>query len=253
MKPISAVIITLNEASNIAACIQALQKVAAEILVIDSGSTDGTVALARQLGAKVIESKWQGYAATKNYGNKLASHNWILSIDADEVVSETLAENINALPLDPRHVYSLDRLTNYCGQWIRHSGWYPEWKTRLFHRDSANWEGAFVHEQLKHANSLAVKKLNGKLYHYSYKTYDEHLERIQKYALLSAQAMQAKGQQSTLLKCWGSPILRFFKTLILKTAFLDGKNGWIISIRNAKLVHWKYKYLRDLNKTLQSL
>ncbi len=248
MNRITAVVITYNEASNIEACIIALQKVADEVLIVDSKSTDKTRFIAKKLGAKVIETEWQGYSNTKNFGNKIASNNWILSIDSDEVLSEELINNINELQLDEQKVYALDRLTNYCGQWIKHSGWYPEWKVRLFHRDYTKWEGAFVHEYLKHSKTLSIERIKGKLFHYSYKTKEAHWERIQTYARLSALEMQSKGKQSNIIKMWISPIIRFLKTFFLKMAFLDGKNGWIISIRNAKLVHLKYRILKELNR-----
>ena len=248
MNKISAVVITYNEESNIKSCIIALQKVAAEILIIDSKSEDRTRAIAKNLGAKVVETEWRGYAETKNFGNSIASNDWILSIDSDEILSEELIENIKKLELENDKVYSLDRLTNFCGQWIRHSGWYPEWKVRLFHRSHTKWEGSFVHEKLKYSKSISVQKIQGKLFHYSYKTLEEHWERIEKYARLSALEMQSKGKKSSFLKRWVSPVARFLRTFFLKMGFLDGKNGWIISLRNARLVHLKYRILRELNE-----
>lgn len=248
MNPISAVVITYNEASNIGPCVTALQQVAAEVLIIDSNSMDKTRAIARKLGAKIVETKWQGYAATKNFGNSIASYDWILSIDADEVLSDELIESIKELTLEEQKVYALDRLTNFCGQWIRHSGWYPEWKVRLFHRSHTQWEGEFVHERLAHGKSLSVQKVRGKLFHYSYKTLEDHWERIENYARLSALEMQSQGKRSSFIKLWISPAVRFFKTFFLKLGFLDGKNGWIISVRNARLVHLKYRILRELNR-----
>jgi glycosyltransferase involved in cell wall biosynthesis len=248
MEKISAVVITFNEESNIESCVTALQKVAAEVLIIDSNSTDKTRAIAKKLGATVVETKWQGYAATKNFGNSIATNDWILSIDSDEVLSEELIESIKVLTLDEQKVYALDRLTNYCGQWIKHSGWYPEWKVRLFHRSHTQWEGEFVHEQLVYSRSLSVQKVKGKLFHYSYKTLDDHWERIENYARLSALEMQSKGKESNFVKLWISPAIRFLKTYFLKMGFLDGKNGWIISVRNAKLVHLKYRILQELNR-----
>ncbi len=249
MSAISALIITLNEADNIEACIKSLKPVVAEVLVLDSGSKDQTISIARQLGARVISTEWKGYAATKNYGNSLAAHPWILSIDADEIISEELGESIKNLNLDSKKVYALDRLTNYCGQWIKHSGWYPEWKVRLFHRDSSQWEGDYVHERLKYTEGIKVEKLTGKLFHYSYKSLEDHWDRIEKYAALSAQEMHTNGKRASFIKLWISPMIRFLRTYFIKAGFLDGKNGWIISIRNAQLVHLKYKILRSLHQS----
>ncbi|MFT5765244.1 MAG: glycosyltransferase involved in cell wall biosynthesis [Saprospiraceae bacterium] len=215
---------------------------------MDSNSTDKTRMIAKKLGAKVVETKWRGYAATKNFGNRIALNDWILSIDTDEILSEELIESIKALDLDEQKVYALDRLTNFCGQWIKHSGWYPEWKVRLFHRSHSKWEGKFVHERLVHRNRVSVQKVKGKLLHYSYKTLEDHRERIENYARLSALEMQSEGKQSSFIKLWISPAFRFIKTFFLKMGFLDGKNGWVISVRNASLVHLKYRILRDLNR-----
>lgn len=248
MNKISAVVITYNEASNIGPCVTALLKVVAEVLIIDSNSTDKTRSVAKKLGAKVVETKWLGYAATKNFGNSIATNDWILSIDADEILSDELIESLKSLYLDEQKVYALDRLTNFCGQWIKHSGWYPEWKVRLFHRSHTQWEGEFVHEQLAHDRPLSVQKIKGKLFHYSYKTLEDHWERIENYARLSALEMQSKGKESSFVKLWISPAVRFLKTFFLNMGFLDGKNGWIISVRNAKLVHLKYRILRELNR-----
>lgn len=252
MNQLSAVVITHNEASNIERCVKALLQVAPEVLIIDSNSSDQTGFIARKLGAKVIETEWKGYAGTKNYGNSLATYDWILSIDADEELSTELIQTINHLKLEDQTVYALDRLTNFCGQWIKHSGWYPEWKVRIFQKQYTNWEGAFVHEELRHTSTVNTKKLKGKLFHYSYKTKEDHLRRIERYAKLSAQKLYAQGKQSNFIKLWLSPIVRFLKTIFIKRAFLDGRNGWLISIGNAKLVHLKYKRLRQLYQEMQS-
>lgn len=249
MPKISAVIITHNEEANIEACVTALISTVDEVLIVDSNSDDHTRAIAKKAGAKVIQTNWLGYASTKNFGNALATNDWILSIDADEVLSNELIKSIQNIQLKNDQVYALDRLTNFCGQWIKHSGWYPEWKVRLFNRTTTTWVGKFVHEQLEHQDNPQVKKIQGKLYHYSYKTLDDHWQRIEKYAKLSALEMQSKGKKSNFIKLWISPIVRFIKTFFIKAGFLDGKNGWIISIRNARLVHLKYKLLKALNQS----
>jgi glycosyltransferase involved in cell wall biosynthesis len=246
MIPLTAVIITKNEEANIRACLEPLLELAAEVLVVDSGSTDATVAIAREMGAKVIETQWKGYSATKNFGNSQAKHDWILSIDADEVVSDELKASLLELSPERGTTYALDRLTNYCGTWIRHSGWYPEWKIRLFHREDQYWTGEFVHEILFLPPEIKVRRLTGKLYHYSYKNSEDHLARIERYARLSAAKLHAKGKKTTFVKQWLSPGARFFRTFFLKKGFLDGKAGWTISIRNAWLVYRKYQLLKQL-------
>ena len=246
MAGISAVIISKNESANIARCIQAVTKVVEEVVVVDAMSEDDTAEIARQAGARVIQKKWLGYAQTKNFANNLAIHNWILSIDADEVLSDELIQSIQNIQLTPSTVYSLDRINNFCGQWIKHSGWYPDWKVRLFDRRHAYWVGDFVHEKLKYASDFKIVPLQGYLEHYSYKTHEDHHARIERYTDLAAEEMFKKRQQAYLTKIWISPIFRFLKTYILKMGFLDGKNGLIISKRNALLVHKKYQKLRSL-------
>ena len=145
---LTAVIITHNVAGTIGDCLAAIQEVAGEILVLDSFSDDGTVEICRQYGATLVPQEWLGYSATKNLGNSLARHDWILSIDADEVLSDELVNSLKNLTPEDGVVYALDRLTNYCGKWIRHSGWYPDWKVRLFNRNDVQWQGEFVHETL---------------------------------------------------------------------------------------------------------
>ncbi|MEM9819448.1 MAG: glycosyltransferase family 2 protein [Bacteroidota bacterium] len=246
MFDISAVIITKNEEDNIRACLQALNGVVSEILVVDSMSDDDTVAICRTLGAKVIQTQWKGYAQTKNEANGWARHDWILSIDADEVLSQELAQSIRQLQPKINCVYLVDRLNNFCGQWIKHSGWSPDWKPRLFNRQSTYWDGAYVHEELKVPSQDQRIRLKGQLLHYSYRSLEDHWQRMEKYTQLAATAMYQQGKKATWTKLWLSPLFRFIKTYVLKRGFLDGKNGWIISQRNAVLVHMKYKKLRAL-------
>jgi glycosyltransferase involved in cell wall biosynthesis len=244
----SAVIITKNEADNIARCIQSLLPVTEEILIIDSGSADNTIDIAKGLGAKVIETKWLGYSETKNLGNKAAENDWIISIDADEVVSESLQQSIKNLSPQNNTVYTLNRMTNYCGKWIRHSGWFPDKKVRIFNKKEIYWQGDFVHETLHIPSHYSNFELTGILEHYSYKSLDDHWERLNKYAELSAREMHNKGKKANFIKLYLAPAFRFFRTLVLKKGILDGKEGWIISSRNAYMVRKKYRLLQQLNK-----
>jgi len=246
LAPLTAVIITKDEASNIARCLNSLREVAEEILVIDSGSMDDTVEIARQLGARVVATEWKGYAQTKNFGNNLASNDWILSVDADEVISSELAAEILNLKLTTDEAYRFNRLNNFFGQWIKHSGWFPDWKIRIFDRRNAYWVGAYVHEKLKFSEKVRIKKMEGLLYHYSYQSHEDHWNRIELYSSLSAQELFAKGAKPSWLKQKGGPIFRFFKTFIFQKGFLDGKAGWTISKRAAKTVTLKYEKLNKL-------
>ena len=248
MPKISAVIITKNEAANIALCLQSLQMVVDEILVIDAFSTDKTVSIAKKFGAKVVQKEWEGYSQNKNYGNELAKNNWILSVDADEVLSTELINSIQSLALNKNHVYSINRLNNYCGQWIRYCGWHPDWNNRLFHKEAAKWKGDFVHERLTFSSTIKSIRLEGLLYHYSYQNSADHWQRIERYAQLSAQQLFQDGKKATFLKLWLAPIARFIRTYFIKTGFLDGKLGWTISIRTGYLVRRKYQLLKELKR-----
>lgn len=242
---ISAVVITLNEASNIEACVKALRQVTDDVVIVDAYSADGTPALAEALGARVVQTEWVGYSHNKNLGNQAARHDWILSIDADEALSEELIQSLKALQPQAGAVYELDRLTNYCGKWIRHSGWYPDWKVRLFDRREVRWQGDYVHETLAVPKGFRTVRLKGKLLHYSYKTRSDHWQRIERYAALAAQEMHARGKRATWVKLYLSPAMRFLRTLLLNQAFLDGWAGWVISWSGARLVYRKYRKLRE--------
>ncbi len=244
--PFSAVIITFNVADTIAACLKPLLEVADEVLVLDSFSDDGTVEICQKLGATVIPQAWLGFSQTKNLGNSLAKNDWILSIDADEGLSGELVFSLKNLDPQPGKVYALDRLTNFCGKWIRHSGWYPDWKVRLFDRRQVRWQGDFVHETLAVPPDFQEVKLSGKLLHYSYKDSDDHLRRIEKYARLSAKEQFERGKKATFIKLWLSPVARIFRTYFLKKGFLDGRSGWLISWRNGRMVRRRYEILQAL-------
>ncbi len=248
LRPISAVIITHNVAGTIRPCLEALLKVCGEILVLDSFSDDGTVEICKEMGVRLEPQEWLGYSKTKNLGNEMARYDWILSIDADEVLSEELIAVLNQLIPEAGRVYALDRLTNFCGTWIKHCGWYPDWKVRLFNRKQVSWQGDFVHETLLIPADFQEVKLKGKLFHYSYKDSEDHLRRIEKYARLAAQEQYSKGKKATFAKRWLSPVARFFKTYFLKMGFLDGKAGWLISTRSAYMVRLRYRILQSLWK-----
>lgn len=244
----SAVIITKNESENIAACLKALRQLTDDIIVVDANSTDDTIAIAESLGAKIFPYDWKGYAQNKNYGNAKCKYDWVLSIDADEVLSDELINTLQEISPQKNTVYSLDRITNFCGAWIKHCGWYPDWKPRLFNRHQVQWQGDFVHETLAIPNHFTTQKLKGKLYHYSFKSLEGYEARQEKYAQLSANELFTKGKNASFFLMTFSPMWRFFRTYILKLGFLDGKNGYLISKRSAKMVKQKYRKLKELNE-----
>ncbi len=243
---ISAVIITHNAAHTLEPCLAVLKQVCHEVLVLDSFSNDGTAEICKKSGARLVLQEFLGYSQTKNLGNSMAGNDWILSLDADEVLSDELIATIKELKPEEGKVYALDRLTNYCGKWIYHSGWYPDWKVRLFNRQHVKWQGDFVHETLHIPSGFQEVKLQGKLFHYSYRDGDDHLQRMKKYAWLSAREQFEKGKRATFSKQWLSPPARFLRTYFLKKGFLDGREGWVISLRNAKMLRWRYGFLKKL-------
>lgn len=241
----SVVVITRNEADNIGPCLNALLQVSNDVWVADSHSTDATPRIVRKKGAQLRSVEWKGYAATKNEANAWCQNDWILSIDADEVLSETLIQTLQNWEPRENTVYLLDRMTNYCGTWVRHSGWYPDWKPRLFDRRKVQWEGAFVHETLAIPSHFQHQKLPGKLWHYSYRSAEDHLQRIEKYARLWAEEQFSRGRKWSPWKAVLSPAWRFLQTYLLKGGWRDGKAGWLISTRNAWMVRRRYTLLKE--------
>jgi glycosyltransferase involved in cell wall biosynthesis len=248
MSSISAVIITYNESANIARCISSLKNVVDEITVSDSNSTDDTKNIAEQLGAKVFVRAFEGYGATKNFANNQATNNWIFSIDADEELDKNLADYILSIKphLNETTVYECQRLNNYCGTWIKHGGWYPDKKVRLFNKQHVKWDLAEVHETLEIPAHYNKKLLNGKLLHYSYTSVAGHLSKIEKYSTRGAEEAFKKGKKSSWVKLYLSPAFRFIRDYIFKLGFLDGKYGFIIAKLTAKEVYLKYKKLKVL-------
>jgi len=250
MNALSVVIITFNEKDNIARCISSVKKIADEIIVLDSNSTDGTNEIASSLGASVFQHPFQGYAAQKNHATSLARNNWILSLDADEEVSPTLLASISDTLQNPRHtVYQMPRLTSYCGHWIRHCGWYPDRQTRLFDRNTGKWKELSVHEYWE-SNDPGQKKglLHGDLLHYSFNSVADHLRTIDRYTQLAATDAAAKGKSATLLKIILSPFWHFFSEYFLKLGFLDGYYGFVVCRLSAYSAYIKYTRIRQLAK-----
>lgn len=244
--PVSAVIITFNEERNIGRCLDSLKGVADEILVVDSFSVDRTEEICRSRGVAFHSKEWLGYSEQKNYANQLASNNWILSLDADEELSEELKNAILALKKkgEPR-VARFARLTNYCGHWVRHGGWYPDYKVRMFDRRKVKWQG-IIHEELKGFSEEEVLLLKGDCLHYSYYTIGDHYRQTEKFTTLSAREMFAKGKKPGFLKLYISPIAKFINDYFFRLGFLDGKTGFVIAKISAGATRMKYKKLKEL-------
>lgn len=243
MNQLTAVIITYNEERNIARCLQSIHTIADEVVVVDSLSTDRTQEICGQFGVRFVSHPWEGYAPQKNYAHTLASHDLILSMDADETLSEELIASIAEVKKqDVEHkVFSMNRLMNYCGTWIHHGGWYPETKIRIFDRRYAEWENLKVHEVLKYPADFEVVHLKGDILHYSYYTVEEHQRQFDKFATLWAEGAYERGKKVTMAGAYLHAFWRFVRDYIFKAGFLDGRYGWIIAKINADNVLQKYK------------
>ena len=226
---LSIVIITYNEAKNLTNCLYSALQIADEVLVIDAFSTDDTPKIAAHFGVRFEQRQWKNFSDAKNYGNSLATYPWILSLDADEVLSDALVSSIRALKETGfSGVYSLDRWNNYYGHFLKHSGVYPDYKPRLFHKNEAYWHGDFVHETLK--TSEKPQKIKGALLHYSIKDVGDHLLRLHKYSDLEADMLFLKGKKSGVLPIVFAPIVKFLKTYFWHLGILDGVSGLVVSV-----------------------
>lgn len=241
MVKISATIITLNEERNVARAIESL-RCADEIVVVDSGSTDRTVEIAQNLGARVVESSWPGYANQKNHAASHAANDWILSIDADESLSEALEAEIWRLKKSGPDcdAYTMPRMAKYLGRWIRHSGWYPDRKVRLYDRRKATWVGKFVHESVTVSGKLG--HLDANLLHFTCDSLSEHLRTMDRYTTLAAQQLLESGEKPTYARILITPPWTFFQTYVLKLGFLDGPEG--LAIANMAALYNFVKYAK---------
>jgi glycosyltransferase involved in cell wall biosynthesis len=236
---ISATIITYNEERNIARAIESL-RCCDEIVVVDSGSSDRTVELATKLGARIVESPWPGYAKQKNVAADRASHDWILSLDADEALSEGLEAEIWQIKKNgPKYdAYIMPRLAKYLGQWIYHSGWFPDKKVRLYHRDKAQWTGEYVHESV--AVNGTIGHLEGRILHYTCDSLSEHLRTLDRYTTLAAEQIIAQRKRVTLWHLAVDPAWTFVRTYIFHLGFMDGFEGLAIAYMAAFYNFLKY-------------
>ncbi|MEW6131171.1 MAG: glycosyltransferase family 2 protein [Acidobacteriota bacterium] len=243
---ISATLITLNEEENIQAAIESLA-FADEIIVVDSESHDRTLEIARRFTDKIFTQKFLGYAAQKNFAADQATHDWIFNLDADERITRELAEAIERLKQSeniPESAFAMPRKVFYLGKWIKHSGWYPDYKIRLYNRQQARWEGDYVHESVKTTGE--VKKLTGDILHYTVNSASEHHLRIDRYTTLAAREAFSKNQRATFFSIALSPVVTFVKTYVFKLGFLDGVQGLSIAYFAAQYVFLKKIKLWEL-------
>lgn len=246
---ISAVVITLNEEKRLEPALKSLEGVASEIIIVDAYSSDGTLEIAKKYTRKVFQRKWANFSDQKNFGNSKASYPWILSLDADERLSPELCREIIALKNkeEPQcSGFSMPRQVFYLGKWIRHSGWYPDRKIRLFHKDKARWEGEFVHEELVIKGE--VKKLKDSIHHFTYPNIKEHLNRINSFSELGAKKLYAQKKKCRWYHLLFFPFFRFVKSYVWKGGFMDGFPGLVISVLNGYAIFIRYAKLKEIWK-----
>ena len=246
---LSVVIITFNEEKNIGRCIDSVKNVADEIIVVDSCSTDKTTEIARSKGADVKLQPFLGYVEQKNLALKVASNNYVLSLDADEVLDKALEASINEAKNDFKFkAYSMNRCTNYCGKFIRHGAWYPDRKLRLIDKRNAYWGGINPHDRLELKEKSPVKHLKGDILHYSYNSIEEHVQQNNKFSTISAETYFKRGKRTNIFKMIVHPFWAFFLGYILRGGFLDGFYGFVVALHVAHLSFLKHAKLYHKQK-----
>ncbi len=240
MANVSAILITKNEIQNLPACLEGLSW-CIEIIVVDSGSTDGSVALARHLGARVVSRPdWVGFGPQKNRALDLAQGDWVFSIDADERVTPALAEEIQSAVqrADAPDAFSIPRLSSYCGQYMRHGGWYPDRVVRLFRRGQARFSDDIVHESLQVQGR--VGQLHNDLIHISYRSLDDVLEKMNRYSSAGAEKLATRGRRASLATALGKSLWAFIRTYLIRRGFLDGRLGFVLACGIAHETWYRY-------------
>jgi len=254
---LSVCIITLNEEANLARTLESVKQIADEIIVVDSGSTDETVSIAQSYGAKVFIEQWKGFAPQKNSSLAKASHDWILSLDADEEVSQELAASIQQLlkfeETPPRFEgYRMGRRNMYLNRWIRRSGYYPDRKLRLIRRGAAEFELRAVHEDMKMARPTGL--LEGDLIHHAYPRLENFIEHANRYSSLGAEMTVAQKKAGfSLVNIIFRPLVRFIYGYFFRGGFLDGPEGLLVHITHASYVSWKYAKAWELSRNKDSM
>jgi glycosyltransferase involved in cell wall biosynthesis len=249
MTKISAVIITFNEERNIVRCLQSLEGIADEIVVVDSYSTDATEKLCKSFNVRFLQHPFEGYMQQKSWACSQAKFDFILQLDADEQLSEELKRSVLTVKADWRaDGYSFNRLTNYIGKWIRHCGWYPDAKLRLWDRRKGAWSGINLHESVKMNNDAVVAKLEGDLLHFSYYSIQQHLNQINSFTEIAAKEGVAKGKNTSFFVIVFKTIWKFKRDYIFKLGFLDGYYGFVVCAMSAYTVFVRYLKMRELKK-----
>jgi glycosyltransferase involved in cell wall biosynthesis len=241
MEKLSVVIITYNEEKNIGRCIESVKSIADEILILDSNSTDNTVAIAESRGAIVKQESFKGFIQMKNRAVELAGNDYILSLDADEALDPLLSDSIRKAKENFKYrAYRMNRCTNYCGQFIRHGTWYPDRKIRLFDRKIAQWGGTNPHDKIILKENITAEQLRGDILHYSYYTIAEHATQNNKFSTIAAESFFASGKKTTLFNIIGNPPWAFVQSYFIKAGFLDGLFGFVIAVQISHMTFLKH-------------
>ncbi len=245
MPALTAILISYNEELDLPRALASLARIADEIILVDSGSTDRTCEIARDFGARVYTRKLDNFAAQKNYAASLASHDWILSIDCDDELSPELRSAMLAWKQQTpdKNGYEIPLITNYLGAWIRHSGWYPEFKILLFRRDKGKFISA-LHESVQVDGPAG--RLNGHLFHYTIRSLAEHQAKLDTMSTLAAEDLFARGRKSWRAAMIFAPPWTFYQRLVFQLGVLDGRRGWLIAWLSGKYIYLKYRKLGRL-------
>ncbi|WP_299899704.1 glycosyltransferase family 2 protein [uncultured Aquimarina sp.] len=247
MIKLSAVIITYNEEKKIERCLSSLIGVADEIVVVDSFSTDRTEEICQQFDVTFIKQQFLGYIEQKNFAITKASYDHIISLDGDEALSAELQDSLIQLKSNWMYDgYYVNRYNNFCGQWIQFSDWYPDKKLRAFIKGKGEWQGINPHDSFKLYDSKKASKLKGDLLHWNYATYQEFNLKTDKFSSISAKSYFELGKKAPIWKIIVNPTWAFFKAYFLRLGFLDGFNGFVISVQTANITFLKYSKLREL-------
>lgn len=245
---LSVAIITFNEEKNIGRCLQSVQPVADEVVVVDSFSNDRTQEICNSFGVRFIRHEFEGHIQQKNFALDQTMHELVLSLDADEALDEMLVSEINRIkPMADANGYRMNRLTNYCGHWVRYCGWYPDTKIRLVKKARARWTGVNPHDRLEMLGGEKTQLLSGNVLHYSYYTRQDHLDQIEYFSGIAARELHAVGSKTHGITILAKVIAQFVKSYFLKLGLLDGKTGFIISRLSAYATYRKYTKLKMLN------
>ncbi|MBK8501621.1 MAG: glycosyltransferase family 2 protein [Saprospiraceae bacterium] len=243
---ISAVIITFNEEENIARCLESLEDIADEILVVDSFSKDRTIEIAEALGARVLHHDFAGHIEQKNFALMQAKYDHVLSLDADEALSIELVKSIAKVKINWKtDAYRFNRLNSFCGRWIKHGLWYPDRKVRLWNRKIGQWGGRNPHDRVIVTPGTKIEDLPGEILHYTVQSIDQYIGQVNKFSSIQAKQLREEGFRPNYLHFLIKPAYKFFLAYFIRLGFLDGWRGFLIAKGQALGVYLRYVKIRQ--------